>query len=114
MAIIDTNQAGFWMESIPELVRKLRSKMMEELDAINSYEGLQNSIRMMGTPDTDGNGEPRTIPPERLSIKEAEELSEMVGKIRAEELDHLAFLTKLIDDLDPEVLAAMAKGLNAL
>lgn len=114
MSIINTSERSGWFDRIPDLVSVLRNKVMEELDATNSYEQLARNVRMAGVPEKSPDGADVIVPPDKLSMSDAESIAKMIDHIRKEEIRHTAALLGLINELDPEVATAMQKGAGAL
>jgi hypothetical protein len=113
VAVIDTASVG-WLDTISDLVASLRSKLIEELDATNSYARLEGAIRMMGFAPVGPDGAPREVPDGRLSIVDANKLADLIKEIRDDEIEHTGQLTGLIAELDDTSLAAFKRGISSL
>jgi hypothetical protein len=105
VAVIDTSISG-WLDTIPDLVRSLRAKLIEELDATTSYEKLIFAIRAMGYALVGPDGKTREIPEDKLDIVEANKVADIIQEIRDDEIEHTGRLIDLLSKLDDTSSAA--------
>lgn len=114
MAYIDTNSGFSWLERKPDLVARLRKVLMEELDAIGTYDQLSKSVRMMATPPIAPDGSPQAVPEDKLSMEDAKEIAELFDHIKDEETAHAAVLIDIMKRLDGPMAEILAKGVHAI
>jgi hypothetical protein len=110
MPTIDTSRYDGWIDDIPDLVTKLRARLMEELDATSVYERMAQNIRSMGVPMTNPDGSPSVIPDNRLSQAEANVIADFIKEIRNDEVDHTGKLISLISELGDTSFGPYLKG----
>jgi hypothetical protein len=110
MAIVETGKSSCFISTKLELAACVREKVIEELDATNSYGRLIECIRTMGMPNIDDHGAPREIPADRVSVDEAEKLVEFIEEIRDDEIQHTGKLMSLMRELDENTNVRMMEG----
>jgi hypothetical protein len=114
MALIDTGRGPNYISNKAELVTCVRYRLMEELDAANSYDQLIQTIKTMAVSAVDSEGNPRNIPKEQVSFEDAKELVSFIGKIRDDEIRHSGALVDFMKRLDAGVNSNMSKGIEAV
>jgi hypothetical protein len=116
MALIDTGRPAVYLDTVDDLVQRLRDIIVEEMAAINTYAGMIRAVSLMGwAPWKESSEAPDPpMPAGRITVEDAKELSEFFTKIRDDEITHSGALLDLMQKLDKNTAAMMSKGINGV
>jgi hypothetical protein len=116
MALIDTGKGQAYLDTIGDLVQRLRENLIEELAAINTYDGMVRAVELMGwnPVQIDPALAVPPMPEGRLSADDTKVIAGIFAKLRDDEITHSGVLLDLMQQLDKNVAAKMSKGIEGV